>query len=274
VTRATPIPDTVTLHIPFRVPKRGGRKEMQLPSDIRARPRPDDALIKALARAFRWKRMLESDEFSTIAELAGREAIPSTYMARLLRLTLLAPDIVEAILDGRQGPEVTLARMLEPLPMDIAASCPTSGARSPKPVHDSRGPAMPRRFCTTRCAGAHRAALNAAQARARNDHGHACSQLERLEQAAVSAADDPLSAEGSARLMAQLMGMMRTQLVDAHEVVMGERDWTGSQARIFTALLDKILPDPPATNEVRHRLPDGFTPLSRVELEAIASGRA
>jgi hypothetical protein len=112
--RATPIPETVTLHVPFRVVKRGGRKEMQLPAGV-ARPRkPDNALIKALARAFRWKRMLESDEFAIIAELAEREGIAPSYMTRVLRLTLLAPDIVDVILDGKQGPGLTLARVLEP----------------------------------------------------------------------------------------------------------------------------------------------------------------
>ena len=78
--------------------------------------RADGTLVKALARAFRWKRMLESGEFATIAELAEREGIAPSYMTRVLRLTLLAPDIVEAILDGKQGQEVTLARVLEPLP--------------------------------------------------------------------------------------------------------------------------------------------------------------
>ena len=61
--------------------------------------------------------MLESGEFATIAELAEREGIAPSYMTRVLRLTLLAPDIVEAILDGKQGPEVTLARVLEPFPV-------------------------------------------------------------------------------------------------------------------------------------------------------------
>lgn len=78
--------------------------------------RTDNTLAKALARAFRWKRMLESGEFATIAELAEREGIAPSYMTRVLRLTLLAPDIVEAILDGKQGPEVTLAWLLEPFP--------------------------------------------------------------------------------------------------------------------------------------------------------------
>ena len=81
----------------------------------------DNNLVKALARAFRWKRMLESGEFTTIAELADSERIAPSYMTRVLRLTLLAPDIVEAILDGKQGPEVTLARVLEPFPTEWAS---------------------------------------------------------------------------------------------------------------------------------------------------------
>lgn len=114
------IPETVTIHIPFRVVKHGGRKEMQLPDSAAQPRRTDNTLVKALARAFRWKRMLESGEFATIAELAEREGIAPSYMTRVLRLTLLAPDVVQAILDGRQGPEVTLARALEQLPENWA----------------------------------------------------------------------------------------------------------------------------------------------------------
>jgi len=91
--------------------------------------------LTALARAFRWKRMLESGEFATIAELAEREGIAPSYMTRVLRLTFLAPDIVESILDGKQGPGVTLARVLEPFPMEWATqvaffreTCQKSGA--------------------------------------------------------------------------------------------------------------------------------------------------
>jgi hypothetical protein len=120
MSRGSPIPETVTLHIPFRVVKRGGRKEIQMPDGAAQPRRKDSALVKALARAFRWKRMLESGEFTTIAELAEREGIAPSYMTRVLRLTLLAPDIVEALLDGRQGPEVTLARVLGPLTVNWA----------------------------------------------------------------------------------------------------------------------------------------------------------
>ena len=117
MTREPPIPETMTLHVPFRIVKRGGRKEMQLPHGVRPDRKADNTLVKALARAFRWKRLLESGEFATVSELAEREGIAPSYITRVLRLTLLAPDIVEAIVDGKQGPEVTLAQGLEPFPL-------------------------------------------------------------------------------------------------------------------------------------------------------------
>ena len=121
MTRGAPIPDTVTLNVPFRVVKRGGRKEMQLPEGAVQPRRTDSTLVKVLARAFRWKRMLESGEYATVAELAEREGIAPSYITRVLRLTLLAPDIVEAILNGRQGPNVTLKRVLQPFPVEWVA---------------------------------------------------------------------------------------------------------------------------------------------------------
>lgn len=119
-------PDTITLHVPFRVVKRGGRKEIQLPVDAPVQRRTDNTLVKALARAFRWKRMLESGEFATIGELAEHEGIAPSYMTRVLRLTLLAPNVVEAILDGKQVPGVTLAQVLEPFPVEWERQCSQS----------------------------------------------------------------------------------------------------------------------------------------------------
>ena len=119
MSRGRPAPDTVTLHVPFRIVKRGGRKEMLSPPETAsARTRTDDTLVKALARGFRWKRMLESGDYASISELAEKEGIAFTYMARLLRLTLLAPAIVDAIMAGRQPPEMTLAALAEPFPLD------------------------------------------------------------------------------------------------------------------------------------------------------------
>ena len=109
---------TLTVVIPLTVKPRGGRKAMVTPGVLALERRQDITLIKAVARAFRWRRMLETGRFGTINELAAAEKINSSYVSRVLRLTLLAPDIVEAILDGKQGPEVTLAKVLEPFAVE------------------------------------------------------------------------------------------------------------------------------------------------------------
>ncbi len=109
--------ETVTVRVPFHIRKRGGRKEMILPDDAASQHRHvDNTLIKALGRAFRWKRQLDSGEVSTLDELAKREKISPYYLTRVLRLTLLAPDIIEDILDGRLGPQATLAALMDPFP--------------------------------------------------------------------------------------------------------------------------------------------------------------
>ena len=110
-------PETLTVHVPFTLRQRGGRKVMVMPDGVPdPRPQVDNTMVKALARAFRWKRMLESGEFTTIAELAAKEGLAVSYLARVLRLVLLAPDIVETIVAGRQPSEMTLAALLEPFP--------------------------------------------------------------------------------------------------------------------------------------------------------------
>jgi hypothetical protein len=115
-----PAPATLSLRVPFTLRKNGGRTLVITPDGTTGRPLTpiDSALVKAVARAHRWQRMLESGEFSSMTELAEAEKVNRSYVCRVLRLTLLAPDIVEAILVGRQGPKVTLARVLEPFPMD------------------------------------------------------------------------------------------------------------------------------------------------------------
>ena len=118
MTRTTTVPETVTIHVPFRLVKRGGRKEMQLPEGAAQARKPDNTLIKALARAFRWKRMLDSGDFATIADLAEREGIAAPYLTRTMRLAQLAPDLVEVILDGRQPRDMTLEALRGPIPED------------------------------------------------------------------------------------------------------------------------------------------------------------
>ena len=110
-----PVPSTLSVRIPFAIRKRGGRKLVITRDGETHRPRPrvDSALVKALARAHRWQRLLESGECASITELAAAEKIDRSYLCRVLRLTLLAPEIVEAIMDGRQPEDVTLPALMK-----------------------------------------------------------------------------------------------------------------------------------------------------------------
>jgi hypothetical protein len=112
--------DTLVVRIPMRFQCRGGRKRIVAPDGSAivpsSKPQPDGTLVKALARAHRWRRMLEGGEHGTLAEMADAERISRSYVSRILRLTLLAPDIVERILDGR--PMAGLPQLLRPFPVE------------------------------------------------------------------------------------------------------------------------------------------------------------
>jgi hypothetical protein len=111
---------SVTIQIPMTFRKRGGRKMVVTPDGASWAPRPrvDNAMVKALARAFRWRRILDEGVCGTMEELAKREGVNRGYMSRVLRLTLLAPEIVEAVLDGRQPEGLRLEGLLEVFPED------------------------------------------------------------------------------------------------------------------------------------------------------------
>jgi hypothetical protein len=107
---------TLTVVIPLSVKPRGGRKAVATPGVLALERRQDVTLIKAVARAFRWRKMLETGRFGTLAELAAAEKINASYVSRVLRLTLLPPDIVEAILEGTQPEGMTVPRLMTPSP--------------------------------------------------------------------------------------------------------------------------------------------------------------
>jgi hypothetical protein len=95
--------DTLTIRIPIRLQRRGGRKLIMTPEGVRAaarKPSRDETLVKALVRAHRWRRRIENGRAKSITEFAEQEGVTVAYVCRLLPLTCLAPDIVEAILDG------------------------------------------------------------------------------------------------------------------------------------------------------------------------------
>jgi hypothetical protein len=112
--------DTLTIRIPMRLQRRGGRKLIMTPEGAAAPARKlsrDETLIKALVRAHRWRRRIESGRAQSITDLAEQEGVTDAYVCRLLPLTCLAPDIVEVILDGRQPRELKLAAILGNGPM-------------------------------------------------------------------------------------------------------------------------------------------------------------
>jgi hypothetical protein len=114
---------TVTVRVPISIRRRGGRKLVLAPNGMNvtaasARRHIDDAMVKAIARAFRWREMLENGEYATIREIANAEKINESYVGRVLRMTLVAPEVVEAILSGRQSTYLQLETLMKRFPVD------------------------------------------------------------------------------------------------------------------------------------------------------------
>ena len=111
----------MTVHVPMTFQTRGGRKLVVTPDGVpswaKPRQRIDNAMVKALGRAFRWQKLLETGEYATIEEIAKAEKINTSYISRILRLTLLSPEIVEMILDGRQPTAMTLKSLQKGFPV-------------------------------------------------------------------------------------------------------------------------------------------------------------
>jgi len=108
----------LVVRIPLQFKRRGGRKEIIVPQGLDARdqaqPRTNSALVLAVARAHRWKELLESGRYATIRELAADLGLDNSYVARMLRLTLLAPEIIEAIMQGDEPDGLSLAKLVNP----------------------------------------------------------------------------------------------------------------------------------------------------------------
>ena len=111
---------TINVRVPMTFVRRGGRKAIVAPDGGDAwapsRPRPDEALIRAVVRAHRWRRLLEQGKYRSVSDLAEAEGLTRSFVNRLLRLTLLGPDIVEAILDGRQPKGMQLEELTRTMP--------------------------------------------------------------------------------------------------------------------------------------------------------------
>ncbi len=112
-------PTSITVRAPLTIRRRPGRRTVVTPAGEAAVPvRADPALVKALARAFRWRRLLDEGRYASISEMAAAERIERGYLGRVLQLTLLAPALVEAIMDGRHGVEVNLPALMANVPAE------------------------------------------------------------------------------------------------------------------------------------------------------------
>jgi hypothetical protein len=113
---------TITVHIPITLRHQGGRKQVVTPAGatpwIPTPSRVDNTIVKAVVRAHRWRDMLESGRHATVRDLAKAEAINESYLGRILRLTLLSPAIIEAILEGRQPASLDLEGLLRQFPVE------------------------------------------------------------------------------------------------------------------------------------------------------------
>jgi hypothetical protein len=110
----------LVVRIPMRFQRRGGRKRIVAPDGSAivptSKPQPDGTLVKALARAWRWQRMLDEGMYVSVSDIGDAENISKSYVSRILRLALLAPDIVEKIFAGTEGQAVLLEQLERPLP--------------------------------------------------------------------------------------------------------------------------------------------------------------
>ncbi|MBF0181918.1 MAG: hypothetical protein HQM03_18020 [Magnetococcales bacterium] len=113
------------IHIPMQLRRRGGRKVILTPDGHPAAPpaasnnaMPDDPLVRALVKARRWQGLLESGEVATIKELAEKEGVEKSYLAKLLKLNILAPAIVEAILRGDYPDSLSLEKLRAGVPLE------------------------------------------------------------------------------------------------------------------------------------------------------------
>jgi len=111
---------TLIIRVPLPPRRRGGRKFIVGPGGLTWTGRRvvvDNTIVKALGRAHRWNAMLESGEYGSMTELAKAEKISLSYLCRVLRLTRLAPDIVEGFLDGKHMTRFQLSDLLRPMPV-------------------------------------------------------------------------------------------------------------------------------------------------------------
>ena len=113
----------LVIRVPMALKKRGGRKEIIVPdglpgADVEPQSPAQEPLVTALARAFHWQELIDQGRYRSVTELAAALGVDRSYVGRILRLTLLAPDIIELIVAGREPSGLSLERLVKAMPVE------------------------------------------------------------------------------------------------------------------------------------------------------------
>jgi hypothetical protein len=107
--------DTIRVLIPLKVRKKNGRPKILPPADYR--PSEDQAqdphILRAIGRAWGWRRRMEAGEFGTVRDLAIAVNLAERHVSRQLRLAYLAPEVLKRLVFGREVTAVTLMQLTE-----------------------------------------------------------------------------------------------------------------------------------------------------------------
>jgi hypothetical protein len=110
----------VVVRIPMRIKRVAGRMEVIVPEGLEdsqpLKAAPQEPLVTALARAFHWQQLIDDGKYTSITELAAALGVDRCYVRRILTLTTLAPDLVQAIVEGRESSGLSLERLVKGFP--------------------------------------------------------------------------------------------------------------------------------------------------------------
>ena len=107
--------EIIDLFVPLEIKKRGGSAIIILPKNLKKEEMTkcfDEKMIKAFAKAYKWKNMLKEDKIGSLAQIAVKENITGAYVSKVFNLNFIAPEIVEKILNGEQPRDLKLQDML------------------------------------------------------------------------------------------------------------------------------------------------------------------
>lgn len=107
--------DTIRVVIPLKLRKKNGRPQILPPTDYRpSEDRSQDPhILKAIGRAWAWRRKLDSGEIASIDDLAEVEKVSDRFVSRTLRLTYLSPEVLRRLLVERQPPALSLPQLID-----------------------------------------------------------------------------------------------------------------------------------------------------------------